>query len=161
MVCEVREDTSRETEGGDGAEGALLSVLFALPGLSPAHASPPCPEADLLAGYAEGRLLPRERARVEAHLARCASCLELSARLASREAHRAAATASPFRPGLPRLRKGGVCLAVGAAMIFLLLCRPQGDDAHLLRRIFLLFDRCRTAEDLKSTLHAVERSSDF
>lgn len=33
-----------------------------------------CPDPGLLAGYAEDRLLPRERATVEAHLVRCDDC---------------------------------------------------------------------------------------
>lgn len=42
----------------------------------PARNPGPCPDALELAGYGDGRLLPAERDRIEAHLARCADCLE-------------------------------------------------------------------------------------
>jgi hypothetical protein len=41
----------------------------------------PCPGPGLIAGYAERRLLPEERERVEEHVARCEACRVLAAEL--------------------------------------------------------------------------------
>ena len=41
-----------------------------------------CPDDETLAAYLDGRLLRIERIGLEAHIARCASCVELLATLA-------------------------------------------------------------------------------
>jgi len=89
--------------------------------LAPGDAAPgnACPRPDLLVGYADGRLLTRERERLEGHLAACETCRSLVAGLAE--------TAVPAATGRgrlvvlarawPYLAAAGVILAVALAAL--------------------------------------------
>jgi hypothetical protein len=65
---------------------------------------PSCPDPGLLAGFVEDRLLPRERAEVEAHLVRCEDC-------------RAAALAVPRAPRIRILRPWMAAVPIAAALL--------------------------------------------
>ena len=58
-----------------GRVRGLLSQMVERPDLG--EPTPPCPDADLLAGFLERSLLARARERVIAHVADCLRCAEL------------------------------------------------------------------------------------
>lgn len=66
-------------------EDPVLRILSCRPPADAPAAARPCPEADLLAAFAEGRLLAFELATVEAHVAACEECREAVALLMEAE----------------------------------------------------------------------------
>lgn len=104
-----------KSETGDDA-GFAESILSALPppGREP---SGPCPPADQLGGFAEGRLVPGEREALERHLAECAACREVVVAL-SEEAGPATVRAPA---AIPRRGPRWASVAAAAAVLALAL----------------------------------------
>lgn len=88
-------------------------------GRAPAHAAEVCPDAEMLAAYADGGLPADETARVDAHLAGCAACRRLVAVLMpERAAGVAAETVTAGAVILPfRQRRVVVWLSAAAGLL--------------------------------------------
>ena len=71
-----------------------------------------CPDPEVLAAWTEGQLFPTEMARVETHLASCASCQELLAVLARTEPS-PAAPSSMWERVVSGVKHGGRVLRYG------------------------------------------------
>lgn len=109
----------------DQVPDALLSAAARCGAARAALAAGPCPDADLLAGFAEGRLPAGPTATVEAHASACAPCRKVLVALGT-----APGTAEPAAEGRqPRWLLGLAALllaAVGAG--WLLLREGPGHD---------------------------------
>ena len=94
---------------------------------APAVGRIPCPDRNLLAGWAEGRLLEEEREIVEGHMADCAGC------------RAAAVGAYPPAPSSPRIPLRRLVPAAAAAILLLavgiLWPRPRPPVPGLERRL--------------------------
>ncbi len=93
----------------------------------------PCPDPGLLAGYAEGRLLPREVEAAESHLARCGECRSAVAGLIREAAVPAPAAVEPARPALrllPRLWLLAIPVAAAVVFAFLMNGTPRVSPAR-------------------------------
>lgn len=90
----------------------------------------PCPDAESLAAYVDGRTGAADRAAMERHLVECGECRDLigaAAELAGESAATATATAPPRRRAVRWYVAGAGLVAAAAALI--LVVRMQRPDA--------------------------------
>ena len=77
----------------------------------------PCPSAEMLAAYGDGKLTPAERREVEKHIAACEDCFELFAGAAAYRLEQAADGAAVPHPSSGRMRLRRWYAAAAAAAI--------------------------------------------
>ena len=79
----------------------------------------PCPSAETLAAYGDGKLTPAERREVEKHIAACEDCFELFAGAAAYRLEEAAegAVIAHLATGRPRLRRWYAAAAAAAIVV--------------------------------------------
>lgn len=73
------------SKGRPDLTGDILARLLRSADSRPRELTPNCQDEQLIAAYVDGRVSPRERETVEAHLADCARCLALVGLLARKE----------------------------------------------------------------------------
>lgn len=73
------------SEGRTDLTDDIPACLLRAADSRPRERTPGCPDEQLVAAYVDGRVSPREREIVEAHLADCAHCLALVGLLARQE----------------------------------------------------------------------------
>jgi len=79
--------------------------------------SEPCPSAETLAAYGDGKLTPAERREVEKHVAACEDCFELFAGAAAYRLEEAAEGAVVSHPATRRLRLRWSYAAAAATIV--------------------------------------------
>lgn len=112
----------------------------------------PCPNAETLAAYGDGKLSAAERREVERHVAGCEDCFELFAGAAVFRVEEAGASATAEHPGSyrPRIRRWSAAAAAAVVVLGVGILVRGGSETREAAEVLALADRLGSVDELRA-----------